>query len=59
MTTEILKEYIIREHGGSQSKFAKANGVKRPQVTQWLNKEFIVVNGNLYSMRRELKNEHI
>jgi len=51
---ETLRDYINREHGGSQSKFAEANGVKRPQVTQWLNKKFIVVDRVLYSPRREL-----
>lgn len=49
-----LREYINLEHKGSQVKFAVANGVKKQQVTQWLNKEFIVVDEVLYSPRREL-----
>jgi len=52
---ETLKEYINREHGGSQVRFSEANGVHKAQVTQWLNKKFIVVDGVLYSPRRELK----
>jgi len=52
---EALKDYINREHGGSQVRFAEANGVHKAQVTQWLNKKFIVVDGVLYSPRRELK----
>ncbi len=53
--TETLNDYIKREHGGSQVQFAAANGVHKAQVTQWLNKKFIVVDGVLYSPRRELK----
>ena len=52
---QTLKDYINREHGGSQVRFADANGVHKAQVTQWINKKFIVVNGVLYSPRRELK----
>jgi DNA-binding transcriptional regulator YdaS (Cro superfamily) len=51
----VLIEYIKKEHGGNQAAFAQAQGVKPPQVTQWINKEFIVVNGVLYSPRRALK----
>jgi len=50
-----LKDHISREHGGSQVRFAEANGVHKAQVTQWLNKNFIVVGWVLYSPRRELK----
>ena len=50
-----LTEYIEKQHGGSQSEFARANEVHRSQVTQWLNKNFIVVDGVMYSPRRELK----
>jgi len=49
-----LKDYINREHGGSQVRFAKANNVHKAQVTQWLNKKFIVIDGCLYSHRRKL-----
>ena len=50
-----LTEYIARHHGGSQAAFARANNVQRQQVTQWINKGFIVVDGYLYSPRRKLE----
>ena len=49
-----LIEYISVNFNGSQTAFANAQGVKRQQVTQWINKRFIVVDGVLYSLRREL-----
>jgi len=52
---ESLKDYINREHGGSQVRFAEANGVKKQQVYKWIVANFIVVDGVLYSPRRELK----
>ena len=53
--TETLKAYINRKHGGSQVRFAIANGVKKQQVYKWIIDNFIVVNGVLYSPRRQLK----
>lgn len=50
-----LTEHIKAQYNGKQSEFATAQGVDRPQVTQWINKGFIVVSGVLYSPRRELK----
>lgn len=35
--------------------FARAQGVSRQQVNEWLVKEFIVVDWQLYSPRREMK----
>lgn len=49
-----LAEYIDKYFDGSQRKFAEAQGVKPPQVTQWLNADFIVVDDVLYSKRRQL-----
>ena len=49
-----LTDYIKVNFDGSQARFAEAQGVKRPQVTQWLEKKFIVVDHVLYSPRREL-----
>lgn len=49
-----LTEYIAVYFGGSQRAFAKAQGVLPQQVTQWLSKNFIVVNHSLYSPRRDL-----
>jgi DNA-binding transcriptional regulator YdaS (Cro superfamily) len=49
-----LIEYINERFCGSQRAFAESQGVMPPQVTQWLKKDFIVVNDTLYSPRREL-----
>ena len=49
-----LPQYIAENYNGSQVEFAKAQGVKRQQVTQWIAKGFIVEGGVLYSPRREL-----
>ena len=50
-----LLEHIKENYDGNQAAFARSEGVKRSQITQWINKGFIVVNGVLYSPRRELK----
>lgn len=50
-----LLEFIDLNFDGNQRNFAAAQGVQPPQVTQWIQKDFIVVNGQLYSPRRELK----
>ena len=49
-----LLEYI-EENYGTQARFARAIMVQPQQVSQWLNKGFIVVNDSLYSPRRVLK----
>lgn len=49
-----LEEYIKTRFNGVQKDFAKAQKVSPAQVTQWLNKHFIVVNDVLYSSRREM-----
>lgn len=49
-----LIEYIVFKYNGSQTAFAKAQNVKLPQVTQWIKKDFIVVDNVLYSKRRVL-----
>jgi len=49
-----LNEYITIYYGGVQASFASAVGVKPQQVTQWIDKGFIVVDHVLYSPRREL-----
>ena len=57
---QTLKDYIESRYNGSQTDFAKAVGVKNPQVTQWLKKDFFVVEVEsgvfkLGSLRRDLK----
>ncbi len=49
-----LRDYIQENFGGSQRAFAAAQGVKPQQVTQWINREFIVVDNKLYSPRRKM-----
>lgn len=49
-----LLEWIDLHFDGNQRAFAAAQGVQPPQVTQWIQKDFIVVDGQLYSPRREL-----
>ncbi len=50
-----LIDYIAANYGGSQTAFSEAQGVKLPQVTQWIKKKFIVIDGVLYSPRRKLE----
>jgi DNA-binding transcriptional regulator YiaG len=50
-----LLEFIAEKFGGNQSEFARAQGVSRQQVNEWLVKDFIVFDGQLYSPRRKLK----
>ncbi|CNL10828.1 Uncharacterised protein [Yersinia frederiksenii] len=47
-----LTEYIDIYFCGNQADFARHINVKPPQITQWINKGFIVVSGVLYSPRR-------
>nr|WP_147195986.1 helix-turn-helix domain-containing protein [Pantoea sp. CCBC3-3-1] len=49
-----LTEYIAARFGGNQSEFARHVGVNRQQVTRWINEGFIVVDGILYSPRRNI-----
>jgi len=49
-----LRNYIIEHHSGVQTKFAKANNIDPPQVTQWINGQFLVIDNVLYSKRRVL-----
>lgn len=39
-----LADYISEYFDGSQKEFATTQGVAPAQVTQWLNKDFIVVD---------------
>ena len=50
-----LLEFIDKHFDGNQSAFGRAQGVSRQQVREWVEKDFIVVDGQLYSPRRELK----
>jgi len=50
-----LLEFIQLHFEGNQSAFGRAQGVSRQQVREWVERDFIVVDGQLYSSRRELK----
>lgn len=49
-----LDAYISANYP-SQAAFAREVGVSPAQVTQWISKGFIVLNGELFSPRRELE----
>lgn len=49
-----LIDYIAANFGGNQSAFARHAGVIPQQVTKWINAGWIVVDGKLYSPRREI-----
>ncbi|MCT6516533.1 helix-turn-helix domain-containing protein [Proteus vulgaris] len=49
-----LQEYIKLNYNGNNAEFARACEVKPQQITQWINKGFIVIDHQLYSPRREL-----
>ncbi|MEB6856429.1 hypothetical protein NA898_03295 [Proteus cibi] len=49
-----LFEHIDLFFGGNKSAFAKSMGVTPQQVTKWVNDDWIIVDGTLYSPRRDL-----
>jgi hypothetical protein len=50
-----LLDWIDLHFESNQSAFGRAQDVSRQQVREWVEKDFIVVSGQLYSPRRELK----
>ena len=50
-----LIDYINLNFKGNRSAFGRAVGVSRQHVNDWLVKEYIIVDGMLYSPRRALK----
>ena len=50
-----LLSYISKYYRGSQVLYAMSEGVKPPQVTQWIKKNYIVIDHVLYSPRRNLR----
>ena len=50
-----LADYITDHYEGNQSAFARSQGVKRQQITQWLKARLIVFDNGLYAKRRQLK----
>jgi len=49
-----LNEYIAANFGGNQSEFARVMNVNRQQVTKWINDQWVVFDGVLYSPRRTI-----
>mgnify|MGYP001063214828 CR=1 FL=1 len=54
-TTLSLTDHIMINHDDNNAAFARKNNVLPQQVTEWKNKGFVVVDGKLYSPRRELE----
>ena len=52
-----LNNYIEKHHNNNKAAFAATQDTTPQQVTKWVNMKCIVVDGVLYSPRRELK-EH-
>ncbi|MDP2561192.1 hypothetical protein [Psychrobium sp. 1_MG-2023] len=49
-----LEEFIFDKYNDSQTEFAIAQGLKRQQVTKWLNESCVVIEDLLYCKRKEL-----
>jgi len=54
---ETLREYINREHGGSQVRCSEAMGVSKQQISRYWKEDMIVIAGKLYLFRRNVKKE--
>ncbi len=54
MNAMTLIEYINANFCGNQSEFARHMGVNRQKVNGWIASGWIVVDGKLYSPRREV-----
>lgn len=52
-----LKQYVNKKYAGNVSACARANGVTRQAVEQWLKAKhpFYVINGRLLQLKREIK----
>jgi DNA-binding transcriptional regulator YdaS (Cro superfamily) len=49
-----LSEYVMLHFSGNQSEFARHMGVSRQKVNGWVADGWIVVDGKLYSPRRDI-----
>lgn len=54
-----LSEHIDLFFNGNKSAFAKSMSATPQQVTKWVNDDWIIVDGNLYSPKRELARGNI
>lgn len=49
-----LVEHINEHHNGNKAAFARAQGVTRQQVNQWINSDYRVYEYKLVSVKREI-----
>jgi len=49
-----LTEYIAMNFAGNNSEFARHMGVDRQKVGLWIKSGWVVINGILYSPRRDI-----
>lgn len=54
-----LIDYIDKYYGGNKSEFARVNDVLPQAITKWIAGGYIVIDGVLYSPRRELKEKEL
>ncbi|EHJ9825988.1 hypothetical protein U0E17_000663 [Salmonella enterica] len=54
-----LTEYIEKHFNGNKAEFARHEGVLAPQVHKWIAMDCVVIDGVLYSPRRELKEKEL
>lgn len=54
-----LIDYIDKYYGGNKSEFARVNDVLPQAITKWIAGDYIVIDGVLYSPRRELKEKEL
>ncbi|WP_258086617.1 hypothetical protein [Xenorhabdus bovienii] len=55
MDVHSLSDYIEIYYKGVKAEFARQQGVSPQLVSQWIKNDFVVINHNLYSWRRNLE----
>lgn len=50
----LVKDYIEKHYGGHQAAFARACDTTPQQVTKWINKGYVVVDGQLFKPMRDV-----
>ena len=48
-----ITDYIKANHP-SKASFARSQGINPQEVTKWINKGYIVLDGTIYSPRRKV-----
>lgn len=49
-----ITEYIDKYFNGNKAEFARHEGVLPPQVHKWIGMGCVVIDGKLYSPRRDM-----